>query len=203
MFSKQIDRTLRARGFMAVSATLAMALALMVKPLAAEPFAYVTNQNSNTVSVIDTATTPPSVVTTVTVGGAPTGIAFTPDRTRAYVTNARANTVTVLDTTKNPPSIITNIAVGNFPAGITVTPDGKHAYVANQLSNTVSVIDTATNKVEGSPIAVGTFPLGVAVAPDGKRVYVTNFFTQSGGISVIREPLSRRRRPKTAIGLDR
>jgi YVTN family beta-propeller protein len=42
----------------------------------AAPFAYVTNRNDSTVSVIDTASN--AVVGTVAVGGAPTGVAITP-----------------------------------------------------------------------------------------------------------------------------
>ena len=60
-----------ARGFMALWAVLAMGLGLMASPAEAAPFAYVTNFNGGTVSVIDTATNPPSVVATVPVGGDP------------------------------------------------------------------------------------------------------------------------------------
>ena len=79
-----------ALGFIGLFALmLAMGLGLMTSPAVAAPFAYVTNQNSNTVSVIDTATTPPSVVATVTlpfpVGSAPQGVAVTPDGKHAYV----------------------------------------------------------------------------------------------------------------------
>ncbi len=50
------------------------------------PFACVTNE-LGTVSVIDTATTPPSVVATVAVGIEPEGVAVTPDGKHAYVAN--------------------------------------------------------------------------------------------------------------------
>jgi YVTN family beta-propeller protein len=52
----------------------------------AQTNAYVTNA-SGTVSVIDTATN--SVVATILVGIFPSGVAITPDGTRAYVTNIR------------------------------------------------------------------------------------------------------------------
>ena len=52
---------------------------------------YVTSQNSNTVSVIDTATN--TVIKTITVGTTPYyGVAFTPDGRRAYVTNFTSST---------------------------------------------------------------------------------------------------------------
>jgi hypothetical protein len=58
MFSNNIrgSRAAPAWGFMALFAMLAMGLALMASPAAAAPFAYVTNESDNTVSVIDTAT---------------------------------------------------------------------------------------------------------------------------------------------------
>lgn len=47
--------------------------------------AYVVNNASGTVSVINTATN--AVVATITVGTDPFGVAITPDGTKAYVTN--------------------------------------------------------------------------------------------------------------------
>ncbi len=49
----------------------------------AQPFAYVSNLGSNTVSVIDTATN--TVVATVPVGNGPSGVAITPNGAFAYV----------------------------------------------------------------------------------------------------------------------
>ncbi len=170
-----------ARGFMALCAELTVGLALMTLPAVAAPFAYVTNENSNTVSVIDTPTN--TVVATVPVGIVPVSVAVTPDGTHAYVTNAGPpGSVSVIETASN--TVVATIA---FPVGrtsaIAITPDGKLAYVANFTSNTVSVIDTGTNDVTGIPIPVGNAPFGVAVTPDGTHVYVTNL--DSNNVSVI------------------
>ncbi len=54
-------------------------------------FAYVTNRDSGTVSVIATATN--TVVATVGVGTLPFGVAITPDGAFAYVTNEGSGTV--------------------------------------------------------------------------------------------------------------
>src|SRR5438128_5291975 len=56
----------------------------------AQTRAYVTNESSNTVSVIDTATN--TVVATIPVGPVPVGVAITPDGTRAYVDDFLDNT---------------------------------------------------------------------------------------------------------------
>jgi YVTN family beta-propeller protein len=57
---------------------------------------YVTNSNSNTVSVINPATN--TVVATIPVGGAPYGVAINPTNGLVYVTNIGSNTVSVVST---------------------------------------------------------------------------------------------------------
>jgi YVTN family beta-propeller protein len=140
--------------------------------------AYVTNTNSDSVSVIDTATN--TVIATIAVGDSPIGVAVNPTGTRAYVTNYLSDSVSVIDTATN--TVIATIAVGDFPIGVAVNPAGTRAYVTNEGSDSVSVIDTATNTVIAT-IAVGSVPIGVAVNPTGTRIYVTNFGSDS--VSVI------------------
>ena len=62
-------------------------------------YAYVTNYDSNSVSVISTATN--TVVATVTVGSGPEGVAVTPSGSYAYVTNYGSGTVSVINTATN------------------------------------------------------------------------------------------------------
>jgi YVTN family beta-propeller protein len=99
---------------------------------------YVTNGISNTVSVIETATNPPSVVATVAVGLNPLGVAVTPDGKHVYVANRAAgnesNTVSVIARATNTVEAAT-ITVGNGPFGVAVTPDGTRAYVTNAEIN--------------------------------------------------------------------
>ena len=81
--------------------------------------AYVINEFSNTVSVIDTATN--TVVATITIGTAvPFGVAITPDGTRAYVTHELANIVSVIDTATN--TVVATIPVDITPVAIAITP---------------------------------------------------------------------------------
>ncbi len=151
-------------------------------PLAlAGPYAYITNFNDNTVSVIDTSTNT-VVGMPITVGGSPVGVAVNPAGTRVYVANSVAGTVSVIDTSTN--AVVGGpITVGNGPYGVVVNPAGTRVYVTNIGANTVSVIDTSTNTVVGMPITVGGNPIGVAVNPAGTRVYVANRGT--GTVSVI------------------
>ena len=151
------SRAASARGFGALCAVLAMGFGLMARPAAAAPFAYVTNVDDHTVSVIDTATTPPAVVATIPVAALSGEIAITPDGKHVYFVDSEdmppSGTVSVIDTATN--TVVATIPVGIFPLAVAITPDGKHAYVANEGDDNVSVIATATNTVVATVPVVG------------------------------------------------
>src|SRR2546430_13514164 len=77
-------------------------------------FAYVANDQTENVSVIDTSTN--TVVSIVPVGLTPRGVAITPDGAFAYVTNEVDSTVSVINTATN--------AVVDTVRGVTVLPEG-------------------------------------------------------------------------------
>jgi len=143
---------------------------MLVSIAGALPFAYITNSESNSVSVIDATTN--KVTATIPVGSNPIGVAINPNGTKVYVVNARSSDVSVIDTATN--SVVATVRAGNFPQGIVVSPNGKKVYVTNRYSNNVSVIDTGANTVV-STLNTGKSPAGVAVSPDGKKLYVTNY----------------------------
>jgi YVTN family beta-propeller protein len=177
-------RALGTRGVATLFAILAMGTGLLAMPSTAAAFLYVANTGANTVTVFDTATSPPSLVATVPVGTNPAGVALSPDGKRVYVANTTSNNVSVIDTTRSPPSVIATIPVGTSPSVLAVTPDGNRVYVVNQFSNNVSVITTTTAPPSViATIPVGAFPNGVAAGAGGNRVYVAN--SVSGTISVI------------------
>ena len=147
---------------MIVSSTVLVATAQSSSPAT---YAYITNGESNTVSVIDTATN--TVTATVPVGSEPEGIAVSPDGTGVYVANLKSNTVSVIDTATN--TVTATVSVGNNPHGVAVK--GTKVYVTNYGDTTVSVIDTTTNSVT-TTVSVGSSPFGVAVT--GTKAYVTN-----------------------------
>ena len=117
-------------------------------------YAYVTNESSGTVSVIEISTN--TVTATVTVGSSPVGIAITPDGNYAYVTNYGSGTVSVIQI--NTDTVTATVTVGTDPIGIAITPDGNYVYVANKDSGNVSVIQI--NSVVNSWHGIkGTIPL--------------------------------------------
>src|SRR5258706_4787745 len=131
---------------------LALTLACLLGPASTRAQnAYITNQSSNTVSVMDTGTD--TVIATIPVGVTPFGVAVSPDGSKVYVANISSNTVSVIDTATN--TVSATITVGPPPPDICApicdmavagSPDGSKVYVTNTFSNskTVSVTDTAT-----------------------------------------------------------
>ena len=81
------------RGLVALAA-----LALIPYGIAA-PLAYVPNEGSATISVIDTATD--KVVSTLRFGKKPRGIAVAPDGKRLYLSDQTGNALVVVDLERN------------------------------------------------------------------------------------------------------
>ncbi len=168
--------TLRRRCVLSAGMWLLLATAVGAQVRSAEASAaapawtaYVVNQNSNSVTPIDTGTN--TAGTPIPVGDSPGFVAITPDGRTAYVPNADSNTVTPIATATNTPG--NPIRVGTFPVAVAITPNGRTAYVTNEMSDTVTPINTATNTA-GTPIPVGGGPFAIVITPDGTTAYVGN-----------------------------
>ena len=170
MKGKNFNRMFRRQTLTKVLGITVLAFLMLVSIAGASQFAYITNAQSNSVSVIDTATN--KVTATIPVGSNPLGVAINPNGTKVYVGNALSNDVSIIDTATN--NVIAAVRVGNSPQGVAVSPNGKNVYVTNRYSNNVYVIDTTANTVV-STVNTGKYPEGVAVSPDGKKIYVTNY----------------------------
>jgi YVTN family beta-propeller protein len=116
----------------------------------AEPFAYITDKNSNHVSVIDTQTN--TIIATVSVGSYPEGVVVNPTGTRVYVANFLSSTVSVIDTATH--LIIDTIPVRLRPYDVVMNSTGTRVYVTYDAENedgrvtgNLSVVDTKTNTV--------------------------------------------------------
>jgi YVTN family beta-propeller protein len=128
--------------------------------------AYVTNQFGSSLSVIDSG----AATARIALGGAPTGVAVSPDGSRAYVADNDEHKLIVIDT--DTLTVITAIEVGQHPAQVAITPDGRQAYVTNSGGGSVSVIDLQSATVTETML-VSTHPIGVAVDARGRLAYVT------------------------------
>jgi YVTN family beta-propeller protein len=171
--------------------------------------AYVGNGgNSNTVSVIDTATCNATRSTgceqkppLVAVGPAPVGAAVDIKTDTVYVTNVGSDTVSVIDGAACNATVRSGcghtpatITVGNAPDGVVVDEATDTIYVANNADNTVSVINGATCNAENTsgcgqvpptvPVGVGPGVPALNAATD--TVYVANAPPSgNGSVSVI------------------
>src|SRR3982074_3972981 len=93
--------------------------------------AYVSNEKSNTVSVIDTDKF--QVVKTIKVGQRPRGIELTKDGKFILVAVGDDDTIQMIDTTTH--EIVTNMPSGPDPELFTQDPAGTILYVANEEAN--------------------------------------------------------------------
>jgi YVTN family beta-propeller protein len=164
--------------------------------------------NSNTVSVINTATcnatrstgcdqTPPII----TVGPGPVSSAVDVKTDTVYVTNLGSDTVSVIDGATCNATVRSGcvqtpaaITVGNAPDGVVVDERTDTVYVANNADNTISVINGATCNAETTSgcgqvpptVAVGVGPGVPALNAATDTVYVPDAPPSgNGSVSVI------------------
>lgn len=118
-------------------------------------FAYVTNNASDTVSVIDASD---NVTATVDVGDGPTGIAVDSVRGRVFVANHNSDTVTVIRTSDF--TVEDTITVGANPYSVALSSDDAMAFVSNYGSSSVSVINSS---LATETVTTGYRPYALAV----------------------------------------
>jgi len=140
-------------------------------PAGAAPFAYITNQGSHDVSVIDLASQ--RVVATVPVGRAPAGVVASSRAGRVYVSNPESRTISVIDMRLQ--AVVDTLAAGSGPVGLDVSADGARLLVADWYADRLLVYAlVATGQQAASPlaIAVGRAPAGVAAHRGGVLAFV-------------------------------
>ena len=153
-------------------------------------YAYVTNGDSNTVTVLDVVNM--RLDREIAVGQKPVAVAVSPTRNEVYVVNSGAagasGSVSVINAENN--TVAATIQLRRAPVAIEIDPAGELAYVANSVSNTISVLDLKARH-EIAAIGVGEEPVAVRLSPDGKTLAVAN--RKAGSVSLI-DPTSRQLR---------
>jgi YVTN family beta-propeller protein len=134
--------------------------------IAAAPWVYVTNNRSDSLTIIDTAKD--TVIATIPVGKEPHEVAITPNGNRILVCNAQDNTVSVIDSNVE----VATIPTGRYPHGVAITPDGKKAYVVNFLADSITVIDVQSSKVLETLQNIRSNPRNISITPDGRFAYI-------------------------------
>jgi len=149
-------------------------------------YAYVTNGDSNTVTVLDVVNV--RVDRELAVGRHPVALAASPTRNEIYVVNSGTEgangSVSVIDAEHN--TVVATIAVHRQPLSIDLDADGARAYVANSGSNSISVIDLKARR-EIAQFGVGEQPVAARLAADGKTLVVAN---QQGNSVTLMDPAS-------------
>jgi YVTN family beta-propeller protein len=167
-----------------------LAAAVCVPLCALGAHAYVSNEDSDSVSVVDTGRG--ATVATLAVGKRPRGLKLSPDGRRLYVAVSGvpkcppkvpdeecakrprypdADGLAVVDTATA--RIVGNLKAGSDPEQFDVSRDGRRLFIANEDQATLSVID-ARNGAPVASIPVGREPEGVRVSPDGRWVLVSS-----------------------------
>ena len=131
--------------------------------------AFVTNSNSNDVSVIDPNTN--TVLTTIPVGARPYGMISYGNH--VYVANSESSSISVIDANTN--TVTATIPVTGYPYNLAINSNETKLYVADfgAATNTVSVIDTASNTVL-TTLSGFCIPVGITVSPDNAYLYVVS-----------------------------
>jgi len=168
---------------MPIKLFLSLAFTLLCGGACAQNVAYVANQLSASVAVIDGATN--TVVQTIPVGGAPVHLALSPDAARLYVgLGSQIPTETKLVVINVPTNtVIDTVPVPFSPGSMAITPDGSHAWVIKDNNTSrVALVNLTTKLIEAEAVT-GSFPIDVNISPDGTRLYVSN--NSANNVSVI------------------
>jgi YVTN family beta-propeller protein len=142
--------------------------------------AYVTNEGSDTLTVIDR--TKDRAVDVIEVGSRPKGIVVSPDTSRAFLVNSGSHNLTILDVKDNRVLHTVNLDIGASASDLIVTPDGRTLYVANTALNTVSALDSESFQTLQT-IPVGQRPVALVSDREGTRLFVAD--SASHTVSVI------------------
>jgi YVTN family beta-propeller protein len=128
------------------------------------PRAYVPNERSGTISVIDVSRD--VVIATWPAGRRPRGIAASADGRRLFVADQAANSLQVMDSATG--AIERQISLGESPEG-----DGRGLAAASELSNAGLLIDTGRSEVIATIPTEGKNPEHAVFSPDGRWLYVS------------------------------
>src|ERR1700742_1049281 len=153
-------------------------------------FAYITNQNADVVTVLNTSTRQISGVITIPQGP-PQFVSFSPDSRTAYVSvynnSDSVHLIVFIDTATS--TVKSTVQADNDrPGPSTASPDGKYLYVPNHNmtmganANVIDVISTSTKQVSGH-IAVPMNPHWLTFGAGGHYLYSTDHM--SGEVTVL------------------
>ncbi len=158
-------------------------------PLPAGELAYVTNEDSQELTVIDTRTD--SVVATIPVGTRPRGVRIAPDGKTVFVAlsgspkcpptmpdeecekmkaDKTKDGIAAVDVASRKVTRV--LPGGSDPETFDISKDGSTLFVSNEDADSATIVDAASGKIRLA-VPVGREPEGVRLQPDGSAVWVT------------------------------
>jgi len=160
--------------FPPLAALVAASLFAVARPAAAAPFAYVPNQKSGTISVIDIAT---DTVTKTLSGGGALG-----KRLQAidsdvkgdilYVVDAEHNKLFAIDPSND--SVKHSVDIGEDAEGVRLSPSGDMIAVCAEGQHKVLLVDAKTFQITSRIPTQGKNPEHCEFAPDRKLLLTSN-----------------------------
>ena len=141
---------------------------------------YVADFGTNNTTVIDGSNN--SIIKTIPVSDAPTGIAVNSSSGNVYVTSYEYfGNVSLINGSTNTVVKTIPVGKGTAPDGIAFDLSNGYVYVANGDGNSISIINGTTNTVVKT-IPVGNGPEGIAFDSFNGYVYVANTLSQNVSI---------------------
>jgi YVTN family beta-propeller protein len=141
--------------------TLALSTVLFVLSCSAPPApgykVYVSNEQDNTVTVLDSGTL--TVLKTINVGARPRGITATKDGKHVLVCASDDDIIQIIDTATY--QVVDTLPSNADPELFVLAPSGNPLYIANEEDNLVTVVDVVKKQIIKN-IPVGVEPEGMA-----------------------------------------
>lgn len=146
------------------------------------PLVYVTNVNSNSLSVIDIEKE--KVIKIIPSGLGTEGIDISPDGLEVWVTNSQENSIDIIDTETN--RLVKSIDTGEEPLRLKFSVDGKYCLVTNALAGTISIYNRKSRSllklinIPGKQSRVERIlyntprPVGIVMHPNGQYAFISN-----------------------------
>jgi YVTN family beta-propeller protein len=144
--------------------------------------AYVTNKESNSVSVIELDKN--KVIKIIPCGWGTESLDITPNGSEVWATNTKESSITIINTTTN--QVIKTLRSGKDPLKLKFSVDGKHCLVTNAGDGTIAVYNQKSkNKIKTIHIHGKStilerilyhtpYPVNILMHPNGLYTFVAN-----------------------------
>jgi YVTN family beta-propeller protein len=133
------------------------------------PLAYVANEGSGSLSIIDTGSD--AVVGEIPAGKKPRGTVITRDGLTAYVSDQPNNRLLVVDLAQR--RVSGDIPLGESPEGVGLSPDGRWVVAAVEERNEVVFVDAKQRRKAFTVAVKGKNPEHAVFSPDGTLLFVS------------------------------